>query len=186
LWMVRFARNSWHWFSYFCRGWTPKQRRTFIERKMRACKKRLRAFFKMAPSSKKDAEDEVDLSLYTEDQRRLWDLHLRASANYHPRPYPGNVAVFRTRTHPFFCSFDPTFGWGELAEGGVTVRVVPGAHESILDEPYVQVTAEKLRACLAEAHARAEQTPVPESASQKVARMALSCFLYLMDFAPAL
>ena len=35
-----------------------------------------------------------------------------------------------------------------LAAGGVTVKIVPGAHESILEEPHVRVVAEELKKSL--------------------------------------
>ena len=94
-----------------------------------------------------DAEDYVDLSDYSPQRRRLWDLHLRAAARYAPSVYPGRVTVLRTELHPFLCSFDPTFGWAEYAQGGVTVKVVTGAHESILNEPHVQAVAAELNRC---------------------------------------
>ena len=81
-------------------------------------------------------------------------MHLTASRNYLPKRFDGQITVFRTRIHPFLCSFDPAFGWGEFARGGVAVRIVPGAHESILDEPYVRVLANELDQCLRECHSR--------------------------------
>ena len=51
--------------------------------------------------------------------------------------------MLRTELHPFLCSFDATFGWAEFAEG-VTVKVVTGAHESMLNEPHVQAVAAEL------------------------------------------
>jgi thioesterase domain-containing protein len=55
--------------------------------------------------------------------------------------------VLRTELHPFLCSFDPTFGWAEYAQDGVTVKVVTGAHESILNEPHVRAVAAELNRC---------------------------------------
>ncbi|MCI0748741.1 MAG: thioesterase domain-containing protein [Verrucomicrobia subdivision 3 bacterium] len=184
LWIARFARNSWHWFRYYCQ-WTPDQRRTFTERKLRALKKRLGRLWSRNAAPKVEAEDQVDLALYSEDQRRLWDVHLRASATYHPRPYPGNVTVFRTRTHPFFSSFDPSFGWSEFARGGVTVKIIPGAHESILDEPHVRVAAAELNRCLELAQregARHEDVPSPRATEIK---MLLSSVLWVLEMTPA-
>ena len=150
LWTARFIRNSWRWFRYSCR-WTSQQRRTFIQRKLRACWKRLYRHFDGTVPSEPSAEDTIDLSLYSEEQRRLWDVHLRASDNYRPRPYSGSLVLFRTNIHPFFCSFDATYGWGELARAGVTVKTVPGNHESILAEPHVQKVAAELKECLGRA-----------------------------------
>ena len=150
LWTARFIRNSWRWLGYFSR-WSPRRRRGFIERKFRACGKRLHRHFDSTVPSEPSAEDTIDLSLYSEEQRRVWDAHLRASDNYRPRSYPGSLVLFRTNIHPVFCSFDPTYGWGEFARGGVTVKIVPGDHESILAEPHVRKVAAELKECLGRA-----------------------------------
>jgi thioesterase domain-containing protein len=55
-----------------------------------------------------------------------------------------------TPIYPLFCTFDPAFGWGDFVKGRLTLKVVPGAHESILDEPYVREVARELRVCLGE------------------------------------
>jgi amino acid adenylation domain-containing protein len=149
--MLRFARNSWYWLRYFL-YWTPERRRSFIRRKLRISYKWLWQYLKMNGTADIAAEDELDLSAYSEDRRRLWNVHVRASISYQPRSYPRHVTVFRTRFHPFFCSFDPTYGWTEFAPGRVTVRLVPGAHESILDEPHVETVAAELRNCLSAPH----------------------------------
>ena len=146
-WLAQFARNSWHWLDHFFR-WDAEDRRGFLERKARLWKKRLLPRGETDRPGQIDAEDFVDLSDYSPQRRRLWDVHLRAAAEYKPGPYAGSITVVRTELYPFFCSFDPTFGWGELAHGGVSVKVVSGAHESILNEPHVQAVAEELNRCL--------------------------------------
>jgi thioesterase domain-containing protein len=95
-----------------------------------------------------EAQDWLDLSTYAEYERKLWDIHIRNLRDYVPKPYAGHVTLFRTRVHPFFCSFDATFGWAELAHDGVTVKIVPGGHESILEEPHVGILARELLASL--------------------------------------
>ena len=188
LWALRFTRNTWYWFRYFCQ-WTPEQRRTFVQRKLRAVRKRLMHFLHRkrpgneSPTTARDAEDEVDLSLYPEEQQKLWEAHLRASAQYHPRPYDGHITVLRTRFHPFLCSFDPTFGWGEFAQGGVTTKIVPGAHESILDEPYALTAAKALDEELQKAYGASQHRPA-EPPLHHATRVIASSILWLLDFAP--
>jgi amino acid adenylation domain-containing protein len=184
VWAMRFMRNSWHWLRYFCR-WTPQQKRSFVQRKVRACQRRLQRCLGRNGAPDGLAELTVDLSLYSEEQRRLWDMHLRASDNYHPRPFPGSVVVFRTRFHPFFCSFDPSFGWNEFAGGGVKVEIVPGAHESILDEPYVQTTAAKLKKCLEQAHASGQDAASQPLRVREIASTLLSSVIWMLEVAPA-
>ncbi|MGH9908864.1 MAG: alpha/beta fold hydrolase, partial [Pyrinomonadaceae bacterium] len=43
---------------------------------------------------------------------------------------------------------DAAWGWGQFSEEPVEVHVVPGDHMTMLDEPHVQVLAERLKACL--------------------------------------
>jgi aspartate racemase len=95
-----------------------------------------------------DVDDWVDLTTQPEDRRGLWATHLRAYAEYRPKPYGGHVTLFRTRGHPLVCSFDNACGWGEFASGGVTVHIVPGEHESILDVPHVKLLAKLIEPCL--------------------------------------
>jgi thioesterase domain-containing protein len=95
-----------------------------------------------------DAAEWVDLSAQPRDRHKLWAAHIRAYLEHRTKPFQGHLTLFRTRYHPLLCSFDDACGWREFAGGGVTVRVVPGAHESVLDEPHVRVVAEALRDCL--------------------------------------
>jgi amino acid adenylation domain-containing protein len=145
-WLARFSENSWHWLRHFLR-WGSGHRRQFLARKARVWRKRLLRRGARARKDEIDAEDYVDLSDYSPQRRRLWDVHLRAAARYTPKVYPGRVTVLRTELHPFLCSFDATFGWAQYAQG-VTVKVVTGAHESILNEPHVQAVAAELNRCL--------------------------------------
>ncbi len=102
--------------------------------------------------SRIDPNDLVDLSIFPPDQRELWETHIRALLNYFPRPYSGKVTLFRSRGHQLVCSFDEAYGWKELVQD-VQVEIVPGAHESILEEPYVEALAERLQACLLKSQA---------------------------------
>jgi len=45
-------------------------------------------------------------------------------------------------------STDPTWGWSQYAEDLVDILMVPGDHFTMMNQPNVQVLAEKLRACL--------------------------------------
>jgi amino acid adenylation domain-containing protein len=158
LFVLKFLRNLCYWPSYVL-GWTPEQRRAFFHWKARLIKKKLSRLFSATrrTSSKVDVENLVDLSMYPEEQRALWEIHIRALMNYMPKPYPGGVTLFRSRGHQFLCSFDPQYGWGELVRGGVQVKVVSGPHDSILEEPYVKTLADELRKCLDKAQ-RADGT----------------------------
>ena len=43
---------------------------------------------------------------------------------------------------------EPTWGWNQYAECSVDILMVPGDHFSMMNQPNVQVLAEKLRECL--------------------------------------
>jgi thioesterase domain-containing protein len=92
---------------------------------------------------------ELHLDLELDDVRRYFDLYMtniRAVEAYNPSPYPGRVTVFRaleSSSHP-----DPSYGWGELALGGVEVHDIPGSHTTLLSPPHVPVLAKALRGCL--------------------------------------
>ena len=151
-WWLRFARNLVYWANYF-RHWSPAQRREFFRWKVQLFKKRLarRASSSKGSPIKVEPGDLVDLSSYTEDQKRIWETHIRALVNFRPRPYAGKVHLFRSPGHPLWCSFDEYYGWGELARGGVKLITVAGAHEKILEDPWVKALSERLAAELQEA-----------------------------------
>jgi thioesterase domain-containing protein/acyl carrier protein len=57
---------------------------------------------------------------------------------------------------------EPDLSWGEFAENKVKVYDVPGNHLTMMVEPYVQMLAERLRACLEEVEERHQTQIVPE------------------------
>jgi amino acid adenylation domain-containing protein len=95
----------------------------------------------------------VDLAAYPEDQRRIWESHVRALNNYHPPQYAGRLVLLRTPLHPLLCSFDPCYGWGEFCRGDIAVQVIRGTPETMMEEPRVQELAAALRRFLNEAQA---------------------------------
>jgi amino acid adenylation domain-containing protein len=146
---IQFLKNLGSWTGYVLQL-KPTQQRDLILWKTRAIGRKWLRFThglrKAAPDI--DVAEWVDLSAQPEDRHELWAAHIRAYLKHCPKPFAGRLTLFRTRYHPLLCSFDDACGWRELAEGGVTVHVVPGAHESILDEPHVRVVAESLGGCL--------------------------------------
>jgi aspartate racemase len=147
--MVRFLANFCSWAAVFAQ-WTSRQRRDFFRWKTRSLRTKMTRLLAriLGRPAEVAMEELVDLSAYPPEQRRVWEIHIRALLDYHPQRYAGHVALFRSRGHPLVCSFDPQYGWGELATGGVTVKIVPGAHESILEEPHVRVVAKELQKLL--------------------------------------
>jgi thioesterase domain-containing protein len=113
--------------------------------------KRLKSLFTHRPENQVTVEDIVDLSPLPENERGLWRTHVQAWLGYQPQPYSGRVVLLRTRGHPLICSFDHQMGWGSFVTDGVTVKICPGDHESILEEENITATARELKAVLAAA-----------------------------------
>ena len=49
---------------------------------------------------------------------------------------------------PLFSSHRPDKGWRWVAAGGLDIKVIPGNHLGMLQEPHVKILAKELRACL--------------------------------------
>jgi amino acid adenylation domain-containing protein len=99
---------------------------------------------------RENLEDMLDVALLPENHRRVSEALFKALSGYEARPYRGRVTLFRTRAQPLFRAMGLDKGWKELATGGVDVRIVPGDHLNMYDEPHVQVLAREVKACLEE------------------------------------
>jgi amino acid adenylation domain-containing protein len=133
---VHFASNTANWLGDFAAQPFRDQVR-YVRRKSRLVAKRL--FDRVRGRGEAfSLEEVIDVSLFSDVELNLWRVHLKAFHGYRPGPYGGRVVLFRTRGHPFFCSFDPLLGWGPLVRGGVEVVAIPGAHEGIFMEPHVR------------------------------------------------
>ena len=72
-------------------------------------------------------------------------LNDKAQTVYTPLPYDGKITLFRTKSHyRRFGDFD--FGWGPIALQGVHVVELPFYPRGTLNDPFVQVLAERLQA----------------------------------------
>jgi amino acid adenylation domain-containing protein len=146
--LYKFLRNLGHWVEGVIQ-WNRAKRRRFLRWKMQSAKKRAMRWLRPASgrSAVCDVGELLDLSAVPDDQRSLWESHVRSFDNHQTHSYGGKVVLFRTRGHPLLgCSYDERCGWGELALGGITVRLLPGLHESLLEEPHVRAVARELKA----------------------------------------
>ena len=66
--------------------------------------------------------------------------------------YPGRATIFLARWQPF--RGDRLREWRRVVSGGLDVRVVPGFHSHVVQEPFVRVLAHELEECLARDAAR--------------------------------
>ena len=86
---------------------------------------------------------------FSAQHHKVAQAQYRARREYTPRLYPGRLTLFRASMQPFFSSRTlPIRAGGELAAGGLEIKVVPGNHVGMLQEPHVRVLAERLRYCL--------------------------------------
>lgn len=104
----------------------------------------------------------LDLSTYPEGYVTYAETHWDALTHYHPSPYPGEITLFRAKKQGL-TKFNHMMGWDALAEDRVHVTVIPGTHESMLQEPNVQIVAARLRNLLEAAAQRA----IPNGGSTK-------------------
>jgi amino acid adenylation domain-containing protein/FkbH-like protein len=153
-WGARLARNLVYWAAYFW-SWSSSQRKEFFRWKLGRIVRWLQATGGSdASRGRLEAANLVDLSAYTEEQRKVWEAHIQALVQFHPESFDGRVHLFRSPGHPLWCSFEPDYGWSEYARGGVEIVVVPGAHEKILDEPCVAHLAAELNKILGQKEQR--------------------------------
>jgi amino acid adenylation domain-containing protein len=66
---------------------------------------------------------------------------------YQPQPYDGEVHLFRCPDQSRQRGNDPLLGWGPLAKQ-VSLVEIPGKHETVLSEPFVQAFSAELRSAL--------------------------------------
>lgn len=148
--LARFALNVFVK-SFYALPDTPQQWRALVCWKLRSWTKRIRRLVGKrghAPQEV-DAEYWQDLVQYSPEECQLWQTHVRALTRYRPKPYDGGLALFRSPSHLLFSSFDRQYGWGQFVTGPVRVRIVPGAHDTIMHEPLVGRLASELRPLLA-------------------------------------
>lgn len=85
-------------------------------------------------------------------RRQLRTAKQFAGLSYQPQPFAGQIALIRPSAHFAIPDTWPEdLGWGQLADGGVDVRVVPGRLEEIFVEPRVELTAVELESILMKA-----------------------------------
>jgi thioesterase domain-containing protein len=98
--------------------------------------------------------------------RKLTDLKqvlFVAEGNYCPKPYDGNVIVFRCKDYRTRSNEDRYGGWQQVVTGSIQLWEIEGDHLGILNEPNVKSLARMLFQCLQEA-----QTDDGQHAPQKI------------------
>lgn len=81
--------------------------------------------------------------------RDVREANRRAQRAYVPQRVVGRSTLFMVdNSREFLPDPDPLWGWGTLASDGITLHDVPGDHDSLWEEPQVEVLAAKLREAL--------------------------------------
>jgi thioesterase domain-containing protein/acyl carrier protein len=102
-------------------------------------------------------DETIDLPWILRYRESLY-ARIAAEARYRARPYPGRIDLFRTsRVLPGEPpppdapaeADDPTWGWSEVALGGVELHWIAGSHQTMLLEPAVMDISALLRKCFA-------------------------------------
>ena len=127
---------------------SPEKKLSLLKSKGKRLKEKFQKRLAPAPESKSAELNQIlDLSTYPEGYVKYAETHWHALTEYHPGPYPGEITLFRARKQGL-SNFNHALGWDALAEDRVHVTVIPGTHESMLQEPNVQIIAAKLRELL--------------------------------------
>jgi acyl transferase domain-containing protein/thioesterase domain-containing protein len=107
---------------------------------------------------------------------RAKDVNWFAALRYEAQPYSGRVTLFRASTPLSFIDMprDRELGWGPLAQRGVEVHEIPGAHREIMREPNVAIVAREVSGALAAARERQLRESNLLLSRQRAEREALS------------
>lgn len=89
--------------------------------------------------------------------RNIEELNFAAVKDYVPRVYAGAATLFLA-SDDLTAAYDVEEGWQGLVAGGLRKIRVPGNHLDIVKDPHVRTLAEKLRACLDQAHEKLNET----------------------------
>ncbi|HEY0793552.1 MAG TPA: amino acid adenylation domain-containing protein [Chthoniobacterales bacterium] len=84
-------------------------------------------------------------------------VHTRALLAYRPLPFDGTITLFRTRVPEPGYQSDPCLGWESLAQGGIEVHEMPGAHLELFSAEHVHAVASTLEDCIQSALERSNK-----------------------------
>jgi thioesterase domain-containing protein/acyl carrier protein len=127
---------------------SPEEKLAMLKTKSRKLTERFRKKIVPVQESEPVALSQIlDLSTYPEGYVTYAETHWEALTHYYPQPYRGEITLFRAKKQGL-SNFNHALSWDALAGERVNVTVVPGTHESMLQEPNVQIVAAKLRGLL--------------------------------------
>jgi thioesterase domain-containing protein len=116
--------------------------RAYVEERFRHIWNRMRARIALAFGTQHAADTPIS-SLNTVLEE-LSIEHTQAMARYVPRPYAGDVLLFRARRQLAGLRADEYLGWKRTLVGNLEVCEVPGHQQNLMLEPHVGRLASEL------------------------------------------
>ena len=80
--------------------------------------------------------------------RALRIAHIRAILTYQPQPYDGRVINMICAEAAHRAYEDRRLAWSSLVQGGFEIKMLPGNHLTMVEEPHVRVLVQELENCL--------------------------------------
>jgi amino acid adenylation domain-containing protein len=80
--------------------------------------------------------------------KKVAEAHRRAMLAYKPNPYDGKMVQLMCGEASHRAYEDRRLAWSSLAPEGFEVRIVPGNHLTMVEDPHVRVLAQELQSCL--------------------------------------
>ncbi len=135
-------------YNYF---WQVEYRaRHLLSRTLRHIRRQLNPIYKKVQGAATNNGENVSNLIpadRAERRRQILKLYF-PGPDFVPTFFEGHITVFRTERQPHNRIRDSRLGWGKLAKGGVDLHFIPGGHDTVLKEPYVQHLAAALNKCL--------------------------------------
>jgi amino acid adenylation domain-containing protein len=94
----------------------------------------------------------ANIRLWLGNRRKALNVEeafLVAVRDYSPKPYAGTATLFRSQDELDIFT-DKSLGWSPLIQGGLSIRLVSGDHDTILSEPHIGVLAREISSSLKE------------------------------------
>jgi amino acid adenylation domain-containing protein len=151
--VLNVARNFPYWFMHHVARRPENELRESVKRNLKKYARRIRrSFGGETDSSPEDYEAGLagilDITQLPELHRKINTALYEAWINYQPDAYQGRLMLFRTRAQPLLSRLGTDKGWSRLAAEGVEVKIVPGNHNDMYEEPNALSLASEIKSYL--------------------------------------
>jgi amino acid adenylation domain-containing protein len=121
-------------------NWPDIRAASFAERRRRLLGVVTRRRGKLGGSTGEDRVDATITASYRSSNQ--------AVKHYRPGPYDGDVAVMRTKQGMSMAVGKGDLGWAPFVSGTLTTTEIPGLHNTIFEDPQLEIIGSKLSALL--------------------------------------